>query len=281
MSTAYDCVHYGRGPMRSCIYGLAAGDALGVPYGFCRRDTFECTGMADGGTHGRPAGTRSDGTSMAPCICPSIERLAHIDAADIADRFRRRPGHGDFTCDGRAFDAGATCKGAVSTGVSGKSYDDCGDGSPMRTAPPASPDYLDTDKIRGVSAIAHAHPAAERPCVAPCDISRTVRHSGTPARHVPWRRHGNIVSRPVEAVKGDGYREHTPEAALRCFSNTNSYADCTLAAVNSGGDADTAAAAAGALAGVYHGFEAIPPKWTGRLRGKAVIDRCIQKGDGR
>lgn len=29
------------------------------------------------------------------------------------------------------------------------------------------------------------------------------------------------------------------------------------------------------LAGVYYGFEAIPPKWVGQLRGKAVIDRCI------
>ena len=30
-----------------------------------------------------------------------------------------------------------------------------------------------------------------------------------------------------------------------------------------------------ALAGVYYRFEAIPPKWVGQLRGKAVIDQCI------
>lgn len=35
------------------------------------------------------------------------------------------------------------------------------------------------------------------------------------------------------------------------------------------------AAVAGAIAGVYYGFEAIPPKWVGQLRGKAVIDKCI------
>lgn len=29
------------------------------------------------------------------------------------------------------------------------------------------------------------------------------------------------------------------------------------------------------FAGVYYGFGAIPPKWVGQLRGKAVIDRCI------
>lgn len=53
MSTTYSCVHYDRDRMRSCIYGLAVGDALGVPYEFRGRNTFECTGMADGGTHGR------------------------------------------------------------------------------------------------------------------------------------------------------------------------------------------------------------------------------------
>lgn len=35
MSTTCNCVHYGRDIMRSCIYGPAAGDALGVPYEFC------------------------------------------------------------------------------------------------------------------------------------------------------------------------------------------------------------------------------------------------------
>lgn len=37
----------------------------------------------------------------------------------------------------------------------------------------------------------------------------------------------------------------------------------------------TTAAVAGAIAGVYYGFGAIPPEWVGRLRGKAVIDQCL------
>lgn len=37
MSTTYNCVHYDRDRMRSCIYGLAVGDALGVPYEFSVR----------------------------------------------------------------------------------------------------------------------------------------------------------------------------------------------------------------------------------------------------
>lgn len=275
MPTAYNRVHYGRDPMRSCIYGLAVGDALGVPYEFCGRNTFECTGMADGGTHRQPAGTWSDDTSMALCICSSVKRLAYIDTADIADMFCRWLEHGDLTCDGRAFDAGATCRKAISTGVPGKSYGDCGNGSLMRTAPLAMLDYVEPYDIREVSAITHGHPVAEWSCVALCDILRTIRNAGTPAKGDLWHRYGYIASRPVEAVKSDGYCEHTLEAALWCFLNTLSYADCVLTAVNLGDDTDTTAAVAGAIAGVYYGFEAIPPKWVGRLRGKAVIEQCI------
>lgn len=275
MLTTDNYVGYDRCLMRSCIYGLAVGDALGVPYEFCERGTFECTGMAEGGTHGQPAGTWSDDTSMALCICSSIKQLAYIDVADIAGRFRRWLEHGDFTCDGRAFDAGMTCKRAISTGVPGKSYDECGNGSLMRTAPLAMFDYFDTYNIREVSAITHAHPVAEWSCVALCDMLRTIWRSGTPAKVDLRRRYGYIASRPVDAVKSDGYCEHTLEAALWCFLNTSSYADCVLAAVNLGDDTDTTAAVAGAIAGVYYGFEAIPPKWVGQLRGKAVIDQCI------
>ena len=97
MSTTYNCVRYDRDLMRSCIYGLAVGDALGVPYEFCERGTFECTDMVGDGTHGQHAGTWSDDTSMALCICSSIKRLAYIDVADIAGRFRRWLEHGDST----------------------------------------------------------------------------------------------------------------------------------------------------------------------------------------
>ena len=37
--------------LRDAVYGAAVGDALGVPYEFMTRGTFECTGMALGGAH--------------------------------------------------------------------------------------------------------------------------------------------------------------------------------------------------------------------------------------
>lgn len=275
MPTTFSDEVYNEDRMRSCIYGLAVGDALGVPYEFRERGTFECTDMVGGGTHGQYAGTWSDDTSMALCICSSIKQCDRVVVADIAYRFHRWLELGDFTCDGRVFDVGATCKRAISTGVPTTSYDDCGNGSLMRTAPLAMLNALDFGTVRAVSAITHAHPVAKWSCVTLCDILWTVRNSGTPAKHVLMRRYGHIASRPVEAIKSDGYCEHTLEAAIWCFLNTSSYADCVLAAVNLGDDTDTTAAVAGALAGVYYGFEAIPPKWISQLRGKAVIDQCI------
>lgn len=275
MSTTDNYVGYDRGLMRSCIYGLAVGDALGVPYEFCGRGTFECTGMVGDGAHGQPAGTWSDDTSMALCICSSVKQFGRVDIADIADRFRRWLECGDFTCGGHVFDVGMTCERAISTGVPGKSYDECGNGSLMRTAPLAMLYCVDFDDVRAVSAITHAHPVATWSCVALCDMFWVMRTVGATARSELFDRYGYIASRPVEAVKSDGYCEHTLEAALWCFLNTGSYADCVLAAVNLGGDTGTTAAVAGALAGVYYRFEAIPPKWIGQLRGKAVIDQCV------
>ena len=71
-TTGNNYVGYGRGPMPPCIYGLAAGDALGVPYEFCGRGAFECTGMADGGTHGQPAGTWPDDTDTTAAVAGAL-----------------------------------------------------------------------------------------------------------------------------------------------------------------------------------------------------------------
>lgn len=37
--------------LKSVIYGLAVGDALGVPYEFQERGSFQCTDMIGYGTH--------------------------------------------------------------------------------------------------------------------------------------------------------------------------------------------------------------------------------------
>ena len=57
--------------VRDCAYGMAVGDALGVPYEFMPRGSFTCTDMVGHDTHNQPAGTWSDDTSMALALCDS------------------------------------------------------------------------------------------------------------------------------------------------------------------------------------------------------------------
>lgn len=120
--------------VRDCIYGQAVGDALGVPFEFRGRDTFECTGMVGFGTHGQPAGTWSDDTSMALAICDSYRELGCIDTDDIRTRFLAWYRDGAYTCDG-LFDIGnATARALIAGhGLSGER--DNGNGSLMRTVP--------------------------------------------------------------------------------------------------------------------------------------------------
>lgn len=69
--------------LRSAIYGLAVGDALGVPVEFMERGSFCVTEMSGYGSHNQPDGTWSDDTSMTLATCDSIRKLQMIDCDDI------------------------------------------------------------------------------------------------------------------------------------------------------------------------------------------------------
>ena len=73
---------------RRAIYGVAIGDAIGVPYEFRQRDSFVCTDMDGFGTYKKPAGTWSDDTSMTLATEDSIKaRGGKIDVKDMSTRF--------------------------------------------------------------------------------------------------------------------------------------------------------------------------------------------------
>ena len=149
--------------LRDCMYGQAVGDALGVPYEFRPRGSFECAGMVGHGTHGKPAGTWSDDTSMALATCDSIRELGHIDAGDMRRRFESWYRSGEYTIDG-LFDIGGTTAQALSQGYGCDGERDNGNGSLMRILPLAFTDATD-DEIRAVSSITHAHATSETECV--------------------------------------------------------------------------------------------------------------------
>lgn len=105
--------------LRDCVYGMAVGDALGVPFEFKPRGSFECTDMVGGGSHNQLAGTWSDDTSMALALCDSYRELGRVDCDDILRRFRAWINDGAYTADGVAFDYGNATRKALATGRGG------------------------------------------------------------------------------------------------------------------------------------------------------------------
>ena len=268
--------------LRDAVYGAAVGDALGVPYEFQGRGSFDCTGMASGGAHGRPAGTFSDDTSMMLATCDSIRERVHVDTRDMRHRFEAWMRDGAYTADGIVFDVGNTVATALSEGRGCDGERSNGNGSLMRIAPLAYT-AADDDEVRAVSAITHAHRISTESCVCFVKLIRNLI-GGNPFElalkySIPAGKRfaflADVASWPREKVRSGGFVLDTLGAAIWCFANTDSYADCVLAAVNLGSDTDTTACVAGALAGAVYGYRAIPEEWLEVLRGKDVIERCL------
>ena len=268
--------------LRDAVYGAAVGDALGVPYEFMERDSFECTGMASGGAHNKPAGTFSDDTSMMLALCDSIRVRGRVDVRDMRRRFNDWLNKGAYTADGDVFDVGNTVATALANGKGCEGERSNGNGSLMRIAPLAYM-HADDDDVRAASAITHAHRISTESCVCFVTLIRNLVGGNTLEVSLRFSMPegsefaflASVASWPRHEVKSGGFVLHTLGAAIWCFANTSSYAECVLTAVNLGADSDTTACVAGALAGAYYGYESIPAEWIEALRGKDVIEQHL------
>lgn len=271
-----------KGSLRGVVYGAAVGDALGVPYEFMARDSFECRGMVGGGAHRMPAGTFSDDTSMMLATCDSIRRCGRVDTEDMRRRFEAWVREGQYTPDGVVFDVGGTTERALEEGVGQSGEWDNGNGSLMRIAPLAFAQASD-EEIRSVSAITHAHWISTESCVAFVGMVRDLALGKRPeaaiSAHVPKSNEFAFLSEledmPRCEVRSGGFVLDTLGASLWCLLHTRSYRDCVLSAVNLGDDSDTTGCVAGALAGATYGYDAIPADWLDTLRGKTLIEASL------
>ena len=157
--------------VHDALFGLAVGDALGVPVEFKDRDylkRFPVTEMMEFGTHHQPKGTWSDDSSLAFCLAESL--YEKYDINDIGKKFVRWRNEEIWTPHGRVFDIGISTNHAIhsiETGTKpilagGTSERDNGNGSLMRIIPLLF--YIKSfsiekrfDIIKDVSSITHAH----------------------------------------------------------------------------------------------------------------------------
>ena len=264
--------------LRDAVYGAAVGDALGVPFEFKERGTFKCVDMVAYGTHNQPAGTFSDDTSMLLATCDSLRvHDGKVDTHDMRERFVRWMDEGAYAVDGKVFDIGITVSRALRRGRGMAGERDNGNGSLMRIVPLAFVD-AGREKIRKVSSITHAHRTSTHACVAYVEAARKLVEGLSVADAlcgVAVDDYEFDADKSRELLRSGGYVIDTLDSALWCLANTGTYSECVLEAVNLGGDTDTTACVAGALAGIVYGYDAIPAEWVETLRGKDIIESCL------
>jgi ADP-ribosylglycohydrolase len=293
----------------SLLFGVAVGDALGVPVEFRPRGSFHVAGMRGYGTHNQPPGTWSDDTSLTLCLADSLSRGFAPD--DIARNFVKWHDEGAFTAHGGVFDIGISTAKAINRLKAGIAPDKAGcagvnengNGSLMRIAPLVfylsdKPEAERFNITRAVSSITHAHPWSVAACFiyleylrelsgglgklgAYANLKAIFRDGSSYIRADALGKfarilRGDIRTLPESGIKSGGFVIDTLEAAFWCFLTTDSYRDAVLKAVNLGDDTDTTAAVTGALAGLAYGIDAIPAGWLKTLAASGNIRRLAR-----
>ncbi len=302
--------------METILLGLAVGDALGVPFEFMKRGTFEAKPLQGGGGHGQPAGTWSDDTALALALADAL-LPGGFDAQQAGQNFQDWLYKGKFTARGNVFDVGGATRaaigrmrhGVVPEQAGGKGEYDNGNGSLMRIAPvvPALLGVKDPEArfkaVRRASSLTHAHPLACACCFVFEEFLRLLSLGWD--RDTGYRRlcddfangfpfiGGEVLAKlgrvldgglryvPEPAIQSGGFVVHTLEAALWCLLNSESYAETVLKAASLGRDADTTACVAGAAAALCWGRDSIPEDWIEGLAGRDELLRIARKAAAR
>ncbi|MDR0864047.1 MAG: ADP-ribosylglycohydrolase family protein [Candidatus Symbiothrix sp.] len=295
--------------IKSVLFGVAVGDALGVPVEFKSRQELKQNPVSDMmgyGTYNQPPGTWSDDSSLTFCLAEALTQ--DFDLNTIGQNFVKWYQEGYWTPYGEVFDIGNSTRKAlyrISNGTKpelagGCEETDNGNGSLMRIAPllfyllDKTPDER-FEITRQVSSITHRHIRSVIACFYYLEFARQLLEgkskwliyknlqteitdyllslSVNPTEITLFDRllKGNIHELPEAEISGNGYVLHTLEAGIWCLLTTDNYKDAVLKAINLGEDTDTTGAVTGGLAGLLYGFENIPQNWIKQLARKEDI----------
>lgn len=301
--------------LKPILYGVAVGDALGVPVEFEDREDLKkepVTSMQSFGTHDQPSGTWSDDTSLTLCLADTIAE--GFDLQKLANKFIAWKDHNLWTATGWVFDIGIGTRIAVENladGVQpemagGASEKDNGNGSLMRILPllvltkdlPIEERFELTKKV---SSVTHAHIRSVIACFYYLEFAKKIAEgrdkfeiyetlksevsnflnqleiSKSEIAFFDRLLVGDIFLRDEIEIESSGYVVHTLEASIWCLLTTTNYKEAVLKAVNLGNDTDTTGAVTGGLAGLIYGFTAIPENWVAVIRKQDDINQLINK----
>jgi ADP-ribosyl-[dinitrogen reductase] hydrolase len=302
--------------IKSIIFGVAVGDALGVPVEFSSRERMvdnPLTDMIGFGTYNLPKGTWSDDSTMTFCLAETLLD-DEFDLKKLANRFINWVDWGYWTPYGELFDIGNTTKKSIDTlrtidnpeKAGGSHESDNGNGSLMRILPlildiGELPISLTYNKVKSVSSLTHSHERSVNACFYYLTFARYIilGHSkessyqltnATVINEFKERRitdkefyefknilDGDLHNLPISKIRGSGYVIHSLEASLWSLLNANSYEEAVLKAVNLGEDTDTTAAITGGISALCFGYNSIPVGWVESLAKKEEIERLVKR----
>lgn len=284
--------------IKAALFGMAVGDALGVPVEFRDREVLRnrpVTDMVGHGSHNQLPGTWSDDSSLAFCLAEAL--TTGFDVNTIAGYFMDWRYKNFWTPRGFVFDIGNgthmaihRLKAGVEPPLAGGFFeDDNGNGSLMRILPLVfyykdKPIEERFELTKAVSSITHGHIRSIIACFYYLEFARllllqkdkmeiyTSLYETLPDFLKGLRISSEEIDKFKRLFKEDiyylgasnihssGYVLHTLEASIWCILTTDNYSDAVLKAVNLGSDTDTTGAVTGGLAGLMYGLEGIPLK---------------------
>lgn len=174
-----------RNFVKDALFGVAVGDALGVPVEFQTRETIALhpvTDMRGYGTHHQPAGTWSDDSSLTFCLAEML--CNKYDLQDLANRFINWREHAYWTAHNRVFDIGIATSAAIQNLIrevtpvlaGGNDEGSNGNGSLMRILPllffiKDKPIHERFQYISDVSSLTHRHIRSVLACFIYCEYA--------------------------------------------------------------------------------------------------------------
>ena len=300
-----------RNIYKDILFGVAIGDALGVPVEFESRQAIRenpIIDMVGFGTYNLPPSTFSDDSSLTFCLAEALTK--DFDLNTIGQNFVKWYYNNYWTARGNVFDIGIATRQAIDRlkkGIrpdlaGGADVSSNGNGSLMRILPllfflkdkPVNERYEITKQV---SSITHGHIRSVISCFYYLEFARQLLEeknkfeiyknlkteitdylnslSISPTEIALFDRLliENIHEFKEEQIFGSGYVLHTLEASIWCLLTTENYKDAVLKAVNLGEDTDTTGAVTGGLAGLLYGYDSIPEQWIDQIaRKKDIIE---------
>jgi ADP-ribosylglycohydrolase len=281
------------------VLASAAGDALGSQYEFGPALSDDAAVTFGVGHFGHAVGEWTDDTSMAMPLLLALSRGDALDDPAVLGTVV-----GEWLAWSRtSLDVGAQTSqvlhglGGVTTeeaarasarAVHERTGRSAGNGSLMRTGPVAL-GFLDdgqeaalVEAATRVAALTHWEDDNADACAIWClAIRHAVRTGELDVRGqvawIPAARQERWAALVDEALRpGADPRDHTAtngwivtafQSALTAVAGTSDVVGALERAIRGGGDTDTVAAIAGALAGAVHGAKGVPPHWRALLHG--------------